>query len=330
MMKSFLGLIVLLLFHNASAFSNDLRAFKIEDVKTLKANSILGKRVRINARSSAMAVETCFLINGKPKDVRASIMKWDPSKHKNSGVILHRRIGKGISEKSFSDMQLTRARRRGVWMLNQTGELRDTKFPLNLSNVEANELFKIYEGHGKNLDKSLNDINKAWRTIIASRSLAFKRGGLNKLSTYDNSGRSTSISTELKKVISGLPALKQDFDPILRRILSGGGNPDFYFEHILIQGDMAFLAGCYLQSELQNKLFLSDMQFYVSHTIYGTFVLYQLEPYPEDSSKTLVWRLDIVLAPPIIGGGGMERMASANVLLQEVKKVVKLLHIDLN
>ena len=59
-------------------------------------------------------------------------------------------------------------------------------------------------------------------------------------------------------------------------------------------------------------------------------MLYQLEPFPEDSSKTLVWRLDIVLAPPFIGGGGMERMASANVLLQEVKKVVKLLHIDLN
>ena len=255
MMKSVLGLFVLLLFNSALVFSNDLTSFKKENIEELKSNSILGKRIRINAKSSAMAVETCFLIDGKPRDVRSKIIKWDPSKHKSSGVVLHRRIGKGLSQESFSDMQLSKARRKGAWMLNKTDELRDTKFALNLSNLEANDLFRIYEKHNENLDQSLNDINKAWRTIVANRSSAFKKGGLNKLSTYDNSGRPTSISTELKKVISGLPALKQDFDPILRKVLSGGGSPDFYYEHILIQGDMAFLAGCYLQSEMKNKLY---------------------------------------------------------------------------
>lgn len=321
-----------LLFHVETSEASISSSFSADEIKAMRGNTILAKRgFRKSHHARAMIVETCFIVPQREHGKVVEKLKgWNPTRHRGLGILSHHKIGSSLkSVDAFQAFQLEPSRGKGLSLLNDIRELRRGRATVHLSRVEASSLVSAINAmEVDEYERSLGakPVSEVWQQILFERMKQYQERGLKGEQGYSVHGGEVFQLEEFNKVLEIRPDLKQTHKGLIKQILYGGGKAEFYYETLKINGSLTVLLGAY-RSEYQNGIWkMVDHQFYFSDKLYSSFIFYDLEPV---EGGTRIWRKDVVISDPFAGNSGMERMATENVLLQEVKKSVRALKKDL-
>lgn len=310
------------LFVTQYAESSITSNFTTKELEEMKLDTILAQRSRNCYYRGAMMVETCYFIDRDPSVVAAKLRYWNPTAHSGLGVMTHVDIGENPGPDAFRHLILLPKRGRGLKILNSMRDVAMGRSDLNLNREEAVRLAKIYrkyEGDDRWMLRGARDFTKEWRNILATRMRDFQTMGARE-GAYELGSRRISLLNELNEVIRTRPDLMDSHGEFIEKIRNGGvGDMNYYFETVKVQGEMSLLLGTYMVTQEGAVTKVLDGQFYYSHMVYGALVFYDLEAV---DIGTRVWRKDVIISDPFVSRGGLERMASENVLLQEVKKSI--------
>lgn len=293
-------------------------AFAADNLARLDTGEVLGKRATLDQMANVMAVETCFLLPIPPERASQVLMNWDPTQYKELGVVQHVAVSRPPQPADFQSLRLDPAFGPNQVLLQRTEALARGSLSQNVSQGEL----KIFE-------KNPNQPEASWRRLLQERAEQYQKSGLKQMPPYDNVRPAFSIQANWQRVVSMTPEITRRFIDVLQIALN---NPSLeapglvqknYWEALSAQGETVLLLGGLAQLPTPESVRTADLQYYVSSQFGSTLILHEMWPVTwKGKPATLVWRADYVLLPASLTAKGIERMASENLLLQEVRRSV--------
>jgi hypothetical protein len=177
-------------------------------------------------------------------------------------------------------------------------------------------------------------IASAWSQLLAKRFADYTRGGLSALAPYETGSSSIQAQSELNSLLSELPAVSNRFSSLLSEARSGKSEsaPVHYWQLVNIDGAAVLCLGSVYSRVVPETgaTQILDLQWYVSGGYYLSATCQELYPMQVGKTEaTLVWRGDYTAISNKQIRKGMERLFSANIMLQEVKKTIRFFLQDL-
>ncbi len=293
--------------------------FAGDNLSKLERGEVLGRRATLDRMPNSMAVQTCFLAPSPLNQVAAALLAWDPSKHPELGIRLHREIQSPAVPEDFAALQLSPDLAPDRVILEHSRALSEKSLVQFVSRAEL-EWFQKFR----------NDPAAAWRQVLLNRTVRYQTSGLKEMPAFDGVRPPFRLQAGWQNVVSQTPNVTHRFIDLLQVSLNDPkshaepGSKKFYWETLTIQGETTFLVGAIYQMPNETSIRTADLQFYVSAHFSSALILYEMWPVMWNGKpSTLVWRGDYVLLPAAVTSQGIERMASENLLLQEVRQAVR-------
>lgn len=277
--------------------------------------------------------ETCFAVPVSPGEVARRLQIWDPSLHPTLKAIAFHPVSQPCQAAEFEPLSFLAGNRPLRWLLDKSMATTPLKSELHLSRAEAQQLGARVKG--KPAPAAVAD---CWKNILLERATTFQREGFAGLAPYEVSGEAISPLECLRAMMRERPAMVLEFQPLLRRSgLMGDPKPGagtlqsfHYWGAYEINYHGTLTLGVLYLLPVGDRYQLLDAQYYVSGTYYTSVTLYEVWPIPAgDRTGSLVWRGDFFAAPSLAYMKGVERLAYGAVVLQDLKKSIRLFQEDL-
>lgn len=292
--------------------------FASDNLSKLERGDVLGKRATLERMPNAMAVQSCFLAPVEAEKAALALLNWDPSKFPELGVRLHRPVSVPARLEDFAALRLMSEKASDRVMLERSLALAGGSLVQFLSRGELDWFSKFR-----------NDPADAWRHVLHGRAARYQASGLKEMPPYDNFKPAFKVQAGWQQLVSQTPEVTRRFIDLLQISLneprrnSDSGRQKYYWEVLTVQGETTFLTGAINQLPAEGSVRTADLQFYVTSHFGTALILHEMWPVMWNGNPaTLVWRGDFVILPEAVTGQGIERMASENLLLQEVRRAV--------
>lgn len=297
-----------------------LAQFSAVDLASLKQGHIAVERGPNGDFARGIYLESAYFIHAPIGVVGATLLHWDPLRHKELAVRLYHEYALPPDADAFKTLQLDPAVSNDNWLIDRTSRIARGSAPssLHLTSGEAALL------RGKSLAPS-----EAWQEILRRRSEALTRLGLRGVAPY---GADASISpgSEFRGLLSLAPRAAKHFRPITTaRPIVAGGKPASevvgYWEATKVREHTTLQLGLFTAQKSPDSWQLLDCVYYPSDTYFMALDLFQL--WSVDGG-TLVWQVGFVSAPFRSYLGGIDRYVAGKQMTQETIDTIQAFRSD--
>jgi hypothetical protein len=299
-------------------------AFSNVDVNALAGGTVLQARGGLLSFPRGITSQSLYIINASPADVQNKLIHWNPARHPELKVWLHKLLPAQPTAADFAELGSLPDNSSVQFQIDATAKLDPESPSLQVSKEEA-QLIAATAAQEKD-PKAL--FVKAWSQILAGRLMRFLGG--NGGSDYDVvSGGDIHPVSEVKSLLHADIKVYGQYQRLLNQtpVKALAGAPatkavptSIYCDIFDVQGSAAMGTGAVYQATSGTSIQLADIEFYTNYGVYATIELEQLWPITVNGkTETLVWRDDLVSAPNIAYLHGTERLASGMIMLQETK-----------
>jgi hypothetical protein len=290
---------------------------------------VLSQRGKLLSMQDGLMTETCYLVAAPTEKTLTALVNWDPASHADLGVAIDGAMRQPVQYNDFAALRFDISRPFIQRLYNLSVSLNPEKSELNLSRAEAASLVQARERARRNNTSLAEALAVEWRKILFNRTEAFQQGGAIKLPPYEMGGKTVKPGTYFLTMLAEQPRVAAHFSQLLRELpLQKKSGPNisanYYWGLFKPDDTAAFHAGGVFSKKIDSKYQVADIEFYVSNTYYLGLTLYSLWPVTVNGAPaTLVWRGDYFAAPTLSFTRGIERMAYAAVMAQEIKKSIR-------
>jgi hypothetical protein len=300
-------------------------AFSNVDVNALAGGTVLQARGGLLSFPRGITSQSLYIINALPGDVQSKLIHWNPARHSELKVWLHKSgLPVQPTAADFSGLGSLPDNSSVQFQIDATAKLDPGNPSLQVSKEEA-QLIATTAAQEKD-PKAL--FVKAWSQILAGRLTRFLGG--NGGSDVDVvSGGDIHPVSEVKSLLHSDIKVYGQYQRLLNQtpVKALAGTPaakavpaDIYYECFDVQGSAALGTGAIFQGADGTSIQSADIEYYVNSGIFAEIELEQLWPITVNGkTETLVWRDDLVSAPNLAYLHGTERLASGMIMLQETK-----------
>jgi hypothetical protein len=303
-------------------------AFSNVDVNALADGAVLQARGGLLSFPRGITSQSLYIINAAPGDVASKLVHWNPARHSELKVWLHKSLPAQPTAADFAELGSLPDNSSVQFQIDATAKLDPENPSLQVSKEEA-QLIAATAAQEKD-PKAL--FVKAWSQILAGRITSFLSGHGG--SDYDVvSGGDIHPLSEVKSLLHADIKVYGQYQRLLNQtpVKALAGVPaakaspaDIYCDIFDVQGYAAMGTGAAYQATSGISIQSADIEFYTNYGVYTTIELEQLWPVTvKGKTETLVWRDDLVSAPSIAYLHGTERLASGMIMLQETKQGVE-------
>lgn len=272
------------------------------DARQLTNGQIVsGQGTPRNDFSRGVYVESCYFVRAPLPTVGDALLRWDPSRYKESEVDVYRMYRSPVPADLFKDFRLTTARREDRWLLERTRAVNASGNPgeLHLRPADVDVLRQSFASGGAITDDAAR-ANAAWPQLLRARGEAMVNGGLAGVPTYAAGGGVTlNARSEFQSLLKMSPVIAARFAPLTdaQPMFPGGPTPDeamFYAEQSQVRSHTSFNLGLVAARKAPGSWQVLDCTYYAADTFFLSVNLYQLWSW---ENGTLVWQVDYVSAP---------------------------------
>jgi hypothetical protein len=304
-------------------------AFTNVDVNAMAGGAILQQRGGLLNFPRGITSQSLFIINAAPSDVAAKLVHWNPARHPELKVWLHKSgLPPQPTAADFAELANLPNNPSVQFQIDSTAKLDPANPSLQVSKEEA-QLIAATAAQEKD-PKAL--FVKAWSQILAGRITSFLNGRAGS-DYYVVSGENIQPSNEIKSLLHSdikvYGAYQRLFNQTPIKALAGApatklAPVDIYYECFDVEGSGALGTGAIFQAANGPSIQSADIEYFINSGIYAEVELEQLWPIAVNGkTETLVWRDDMVSAPNIAYLHGTERLASGMVMLQDTKQGIE-------
>jgi hypothetical protein len=248
------------------------------------------------------------------------LRNWNPSSHQALNVLYHQPVKLPIDANDFSILKLDGGQRAERWLVEMTAS----------SGILANLYLSKAEAMPKPTKADPTDAAGFWANLLGGRAQAFFAGGLKNLPDYELSGSTFRPEQELKALLQDMPPIAAKFSPLLDETVNSPRpadcphHPVGYWELLSVTGEGTLNLGATFTQEGEGSSEVIDCQYYANSNYFLNLMLYQLWPLSyQGKDYTLIWRCDLIASPTLEDYRGVERMAAANLTIQNVKEAIR-------
>jgi hypothetical protein len=297
-------------------------AFPNPDLNALAGGQILQARGGLIAFQRGITAQSLYMIDATPAAVQDKLAHWNPDRHSELMVWMHRTLPANPSVADFSVLNGLPDNRSINNMVNAVYAYTPGSSSVQLNAAEAQV---VYAGHGQPPSKAF--IVDTWSRILAGRMKDFLSGNTS-AAVYAMGDDSIHPLDEIHSLLQSDPKVERDFHNVIAGTPIEGATrvapTDLYLECFDIEDTAAFATGALFQSVSPRTIQQADVEFYVSSGIYTSVELEQLWPVTINGrTETLVWRDDLVSTYNVAYLHGVERLASGMLMLQDVKQAIQ-------
>jgi len=306
-------------------------AFSNVDVNAMDGGAVLQTRGGLLSFPRGITSQSLYIINAAPVDVAKKLVVWNPARHPELKVWLHKSgLPSQPTAADFPELGSLPDNSSVQFQIDATTKFNPGNPSLQVSKEEA-QLIATTAAQEKD-PKAL--FVKAWSQILAGRITSFLGGHAD--SDYDvASGGDIHPLSEMKSLLHSDIKIYGQYQRLLNQTpvkalalaISPGvkaAPADIYYECFDVQGYAALGTGVVYQGTNGTSIQSIDTEYYVNSGVYATVELEQLWPIMVNrKTETLVWRDDLVSAPNIAYLHGTERLAAGMIMLQETKQGIE-------
>jgi hypothetical protein len=306
-------------------------AFEKADVRRLADGEVLADDQTAMGDPRDISVESCFLVRAPADAAAAALPAWDPSRHPELDVLMHRPVRSPPQEADFEALQLDASKPFVRWLVAKTLAAAPGKGDLQLTAEDAQAIASRLGPSGAEAA-----VAPLWRGLLLARAAAFERGGLAGLPPYRRGGETIAPLGEIARLLKQDAAVSARFDALLHATcLSAGPSSaettgQAYWELSKVSDHATLGLGKVYVRRAGEGFQAADCQHYATGGLYASLVLWQLWPVSvEGREMTLAWRGDFVSSASLAATRGTERMACGAIMAREVKKAARFFREDL-
>ena len=300
-------------------------AFSSIDLKRLEAGEILGEPGSQMDFPNGISTETCFAVPISAAEAAARLQIWDPSLHGTLKTPEFHPISTSVTAAEFQTLRLDPANRIQRWLLEKSLSTTTAKSDLNLCREECLRLANLAK-----TNRRPEAVNSFWSGVLLERARQFQKNGFAGLPAYEAGSQNVSPQAHLRSLLSEREGICREFSPLLRDCGIFGTNrtttlDPFHYWALYEANRHATLSlgAVYLRPD-SDRFQLLDVQYYVNGTYYTSVTLYEVWPIQfGEQTAALIWRGDFFSAPRLAYTRGVERMAVASIILQELKTSIR-------
>lgn len=300
-------------------------AFTSVDLRRLEGGEILGEPGSQMEFPNGISTETCFAVLVPAEEAARRLQIWDPSLHGTLKTLQFHLVKKSCTAADFQSLTLLPANRPQRWLIDKSLATVSGKSELNLSRDEGQQLSALAR-----TKPSPEAISAFWSKVLLDRTTRFQEQGFAGLPRYEMADQPISPLVHLRALLAERKAIAGEFAPLLNRcgMLGDSGKPTlepFHYWALYEANRHATLTlGAVYLLPTSDRFQLLDVQYYVNGTYYTFATLYDVWPIElGQKPAALVWRGDFFSAPRLAYTRGVERLAYAAVMLQELKSSIR-------
>lgn len=299
-------------------------SFNREAIQKIKPGEILTAKGSLMGFDRGISSETCFLAAHPIEKVVDQITFWDQTPYPDLGIFIQGKIG-SEGTPDFSKLIFIPSLRPVAKFMDKVRDTRANESPLHLSTSEA----AMIAAKRDSIDATT--MSQLWGSILKQRFSTYQQGGLKALPDYSACKTPVKVGAEVDSLLEEQPGIAIKFGEIFEKIKTAPNEGQHYWQLQDVDGTAVIVLGTIYINRKENKeVQVVDLQWYVTSGYYTAFTCYDL--YPLEMGKTeatLIWRGDYTSISMKQLRKGVERMFSVNVMIQEVKKSIRLFLEDL-
>lgn len=301
-------------------------AFTSVDLRRLEALEVLGEPGSQMEFANGISTETCFAVFVPAAEAARRLQVWDPSLRGTLKTLQFHLVNKSCTAADFPKVILNTANRPQRWLIDKSLATANSKSELNLTRDECQALANLAR-----TQPAPEGISAYWSKLLLDRTTQFQRHGFAGLRPYEVAGQTVSPLAHLRALLTEREAVAREFAPLLKEcgILGESGKaalePFHYWALYEANHHATLTLGAVYLLAAGDRFQLMDVQYYVNGTYYTFVTLYDVWPIElRQKPAALVWRGDFFSAPRLAYARGVERLAYAAVMLQELKDSIRL------
>jgi len=261
-----------------------------------------------------LSVQSCFIVPNPPARVLATTKRFDPTRHRELRVFLHREVSGSPSPADFSSLQKPPENSSVKALVSATEKMAPE---LQLSQAEAR---KYSAGQ---------PVFPFWIDVLAKRAQSFVSGGASAQEPYSHSRNAVQPGREFAGLVRQQAQVNRQFSSFLGStgLLDGKGSlrPDLYWELLDVEDQAVVTLGAsYSRLISGGGAQIADGLYYASSGYNVSLTLQQLWPIQVGGRpSTLIWRGDFVSATSLADLHGVERLASEGAMRKDILKAAQ-------
>jgi hypothetical protein len=283
-----------------SVFNNvDINDLAGSDAKTAHGPPMTGRY---------LSVQSVFVVPAPPSQVVEAMRKWDPSRHRELKVFLHRDVSAAPAPADFAKLESSS---EGKVLLEKAQK---GAADLQLGKEEAKKL----ETSGA----------AAWAEVLAARARSFVSGGSAAEPPVVSGNETIKPNEEINTLLKEQDKVRKQFSGFLGETGIGHGagslKPDLYWELVEVdEQPVVTLGASYDRAGGNGTYQAAEVLYYASSGYYVTLTLTQMWPVTVNGKPaTLVWRGDLVSSAALADLHGVERLGSESAMMKDIGKQV--------
>ena len=300
-------------------------AFSSVDLRRLEAGEVLGEPGSQMAFPNGISIETCFAVFVPAAEAARRLQIWDPSLHGTVKTLQFHLVEKNCTAADFQNLRLDPANSPQRWLIEKSLGTIGSKSELNLTREECQRLANLAR-----TKPGPEGISMYWSKVLLDRAAQFQRQGFAGLPLYEMAGKPISALAHLRALMAERETVAREFAPLLTECGMLGDNsksslePFHYWALYEANRHATLTLGAVYLLPVGERFQLLDVQYYVNGTYYTFATLYDVWPIElRQKPAALVWRGDFFSAPRLAYTRGVERLAYAAVMLQELKDSIR-------
>jgi hypothetical protein len=300
-------------------------AFSSVDLRRLEAGEVLGEPGSQMVFPNGISTETCFAVFVPAAEAARRLQIWDPSLRGTLKTLQFHLVNKSCTAADFQNLRLDPANRAQRWLIDKSLATTSSKSELNLTRDEAQRLAVLAR-----TKPGPEGISAYWSKVLLDRTTQFQHEGFAGLAPYEMAGQPISPLVHLRALMAERETIAREFAPLLKQCGmieeadKSALEPFHYWALYEANRHATLTLGAVYLLSVGERFQLLDVQYYVNGTYYTFATLYEVWPIElGQKPAALVWRGDFFSAPRLAYARGVERLAYAAVMLQELKDSIR-------
>ena len=274
---------------------------------------------------NGISTETCFAVLVPAAEAARRLQIWDPSLHGTLKTLQFHLVNKPCTAADFQNLNLDPANRPQRWLIDKSLATLSSKSELNLTRDECQQLANLAR-----TKPGPEGISAYWSKVLLDRTTQFQRHGFTGIPPYEMAGQPISALVHLRRLMAERETVAREFAPLLNQCGMLGDNdkavlePFHYWALYEANRHATLTLGAVYLLPVDDRFQLLDVQYYVNGTYYTFATLYEVWSIElGHKPAALIWRGDFFSAPRLAYARGVERIAYAAVMLQELKDSIR-------
>lgn len=313
--------------------------FENVDLSALAEGDILGQRGALMNFPRGISVQTCYVVKAPPEVTVRKIVNWNATVHPELKIFTHHTVAATPFEDDFKPLDFSRDASSIRWFLEKTDAVTADKSDFQMSRAEAAEMQRALRAKPPAGQTRTDVAATAWKNLLLARATKFSREGLKGVAPYEMNGNSVNPATEIQSLLKEDSRISARFAELLAGTPLGGTTnappPTVsvagYWELFEITSHGAINLGFSYTRGSDGRFQIVGCEPFASNGYLASLAFYEFWPIEAGGRPaTLVWRQDMVSAPSLAMTRGIERIASGGIMVQEIKRSIRLFREDLD